>query len=179
MSGTWPHQAACRLYAANRGGGQVRIHPTAEVSQDAALWPGVIIWAWSHVREAAELHEDVSVAEHCYIAEGVEVGARSRIGNGVSLWRGVTIGADVFIGPHVCFTNDRHPRVGENWRLERTLIEDGVSIGAGAVILPVHIGLSAVIGAGAVVTKDVRAGELWRGEPARMVERGAPEEASR
>lgn len=78
----------------------------------------------------------------------------------------VEIGDDVFIGPHVCFTNDkRPPSYGKHWA--RTYVEDGVSIGAGSVILPgVHLGKGCMIGAGAVVTKDVPAGETWVGNPA-------------
>ena len=150
-----------------------RIHPTAQVDEGAHLGESVMVWGWSHIRENAELGEAVSIAEHCYIAEGVKIGAHSRVGNGVSIWRGVTIGERVFVGPHVCFANDKHPRVGVPWEELETVVEDDVSIGVGAVILPgLTIGKGATIGAGAVVTHDVHAGETWMGIPARMVERG-------
>ena len=150
-----------------------RIHPTAQIDEGAELCADVVVWGWSHIRENAHLGQGVSVAEHCYIAEGVSIGADSRVSNGVSIWRGVTIGERVFVGPHVCFTNDKHAIVNnEEFIPEQTIIEDDVSIGAGAVILPVRIGKGAVIGAGAVVTRDVQPGEVWMGIPARMIERG-------
>ncbi len=165
------HHPKCRYL--QRDYSDVFIHSTAEVHPQADLRVGCQVWRWSHIREHAHLHKGVMIAEHCYIAEGVEIGDDSRVGNGVSIWCGVVIGKRVFVGPHVCFTNDRHPRVNDpDFEPERTIIEDDVSIGAGAVILPVRIGQGAVIGAGAVVTKDVAPGETWRGTPARMVEQG-------
>jgi UDP-2-acetamido-3-amino-2,3-dideoxy-glucuronate N-acetyltransferase len=157
----------------------MKIHPTAQIDEGAEVAADVIVWGWTHIRERAHLHRGVMIAEHCYIAEGVEIGDNSRVGNGVSIWRGVVIGKRVFVGPHVCFTNDRHPRVNDpKFEPERTFIEDDVSIGAGAVILPVRIGRGAVIGAGSVVTKDIKPGETWMGTPARMVERGVSETGS-
>ncbi len=113
------------------------------------------------------LHDHVNlyacrVGKYCkvdsfvYIEEGVHIGDRSRIRPFVFIPTGVRIGADVFIGPSVTFTNDKYPKIGRAFTLEHTIVEDGVSIGAGSVVLPgVKIGSGALIGAGSVVTKDV------------------------
>lgn len=104
-----------------------------------------------------------------YIEEDVTIGDNCKIRPHVFIPTGVTIGNNVFIGPGVIFTNDKHPKVHGEWKLERTIVEDDVSIGAGAVILPdITIGKGAMIGAGAVVTKNVKPGEVVVGNPAIM-----------
>ena len=83
---------------------------------------------------------------------------------------GVVLGNGVFIGPHVCFTNDKHTKATGEWELLETVVEDGANIGAGAVILPgIIIGKGATVGAGAVVTKDVPAGCTVVGNPAKVL----------
>jgi len=150
-----------------------RYHATSLVNLYSFIGEGSIVWAFSHVRECVRLGQRVSIGEHCYIGEGVEIGDDSRVGNGVSVWSGVTIGQRVFVGPHVCFANDKHPRIGEEWEPLKTVVKDDVSIGVGAIILPgLTIGKGATIGAGAIVTRDIMPGETWMGIPARMVERG-------
>jgi len=173
--GDWPDQQRLLPHQANAEEGLWLRHPTAEVSTQAIVYPEVRVWAHSHVRERATLGRAVSIGERCYIAEDVTIGEKSRVGNGVNVWKGVTIGERVFIGPSVVFCNDKHPRVREDWAgPELTVIEDDVSIGAGAIIIcGVRIGRGARIAAGARITADVMEGELWRNEPARMVERSA------
>lgn len=131
-------------------------------------------------RESKIWHPELSVftpsfshGENCTIHAQVWLGCQ--IGNNVMIeamcfipdW--VTISDNVFVGPRVTFTNDkRPPSYGKHWA--RTLVEEGVSIGAGAVILPgVTLGAYCVIGAGAVVTKSVPAGETWVGNPAKKL----------
>jgi UDP-2-acetamido-3-amino-2,3-dideoxy-glucuronate N-acetyltransferase len=117
-------------------------------------------------------HPEKSVIGDCTIGDGCTIHAPVWIGNGVVIGPrtkvqafafippGVTIGADVFVGPHVCFTNDKYPP-GQRIDWLPTIVEDRVSIGAGAVILPgIRLGAGCRIAAGAVVTKDVAPGEL-------------------
>jgi acetyltransferase-like isoleucine patch superfamily enzyme len=106
------------------------------------------------------------IHSHVWIGDRVKIGERCRIQAFAFIPTGVRLGNDVFIGPHVCFTNDKYPPSNE-W--EVTIVEDYVSIGAGAVILPgVTLGTGCKIGAGAVVTKNVPAGETWVGNPAAL-----------
>ncbi len=91
-----------------------------------------------------------------YVEEGVVIGENCKIRPFTFIPTGVIIGNNVFIGPGVVFTNDRYPKIGSNWKLERTVVEDGAAIGARAVILPgITIGTDSLIGAGAIVTKNV------------------------
>ena len=108
--------------------------------------------------------KDCTIHSHVWIGDRVKIGDWCRIQAFVFIPTGVRIGNDVFIGPHVCFTNDKHPPSNE-WMV--TTVGDGVSIGAGAVILHgITIGANAKIGAGSVVTKDVPAGATVYGNPA-------------
>lgn len=115
---------------------------------------------------------DVQIGDNCkihapvWIAD-VVIGSNCKIQAFAFIPKGVTIGNNVFIGPHVCFTNDKHPpSQGMEW--SETVVEDGVIIGANATILPgITLGKECIIGAGAVVTKSVPPNEIWVGNPAR------------
>lgn len=115
--------------------------------------------------------KETTIHAFCWIGRDVVIGQKCFIEAFVFIPEWVTIGDNVFIGPHVCFTNDkRPPSFGEHWA--KTIVEDNVSIGAGAVILPgVTLKKGCVIGAGAVVTKDVEAGVTVVGNPARLYEK--------
>lgn len=104
-----------------------------------------------------------------WIGKEVSIGCRVKIQAGVFIPDGITIENDVFLGPHTVFTNDKYPPShGKGWT--KTLVKKGARIGANATILPgITIGEKALIGAGAVVTKDVPAGETWIGNPARKL----------
>lgn len=111
--------------------------------------------------------DNCTIHSHVWIGDRVKIGNRCRIQAFCFIPTGVRIGNDVFLGPRVTFTNDKHPP-SPDWLI--TTVGDNVSIGAGAVILPgltLHDGCK--IGAGAIVTKDVPAGETWVGNPAKKM----------
>lgn len=155
------------------------IHPTANVATEARIGSGTRIWHEAQVREGAVLGVDCNVGKGVYIDREVIVGDRVKIQNRASLYRGLTVENGVYIGPHVSFTNDRYPRAvnpegspqtDADWTPIPTLVREGASIGAGAIVLPgVTIGSWALIGAGAVVTRDVADHALVVGNPARAV----------
>ena len=155
------------------------IHPTAEVSPDARIGRGTRIWHEAQVREGAVVGADCSVGKGVYIGPGVVVGERVKIQNRASLYSGLTVEDGAFIGPHVVFANDRYPRAitpegrlitDADWTPEPTLVRHGASIGAGAVIMcGVTIGRWALVGAAALVTRDVPDHGLAVGVPAGLV----------
>jgi UDP-2-acetamido-3-amino-2,3-dideoxy-glucuronate N-acetyltransferase len=151
------------------------VHATAVVSSEAKLLgDGIKIWHFVHVDAGAEIGAETSVGQGCYIG-AVTVGKRCRIQNHVSLYRGVKIEDDVFLGPSCVFTNVMHPRAHVNRKQEfaSTVVKRGASVGANATIVcgnqGVTIGEYAFVGAGAVVTSDVAAFALMIGVPARQV----------
>lgn len=148
------------------------IHPLADV-QSKAIGDGTRIWQFAVVLAGARIGRDCNICAHTFIENNVEVGNNVTIKCGVQLWDGVRVGKDVFIGPNVTFCNDLYPHSGvrdSRRKLLNTIIEDGASIGAGAVILPgITIGRNAMIGAGAVVTKDVRPCATVVGNPAKEI----------
>ncbi|MBR5964575.1 MAG: N-acetyltransferase [Treponema sp.] len=129
------------------------------------------IWQFCVVFPEAKIGENCNICAHVLIENDVVIGNNVTVKSGVQLWDGVTVEDNVFIGPNATFTNDLFPRSkNPDWELKRTLIKKGASIGANATILcGITIGENAMIGAGSVVTKDVPAGELWVGNPARFV----------
>ncbi len=155
------------------------IHPTAEVSPEATIGEGTKIWNEAQVREEATIGQLCVISKGVYIDKGVIIGDRVKVQNNVSVFQGVEIKDGVFVGPHVCFTNDLYPRAvnaegelaGEDdWEVAKTLIEKGASIGANSTIIAGHsIGSFALIGAGSVVTKDIPEYSLAAGNPAVVV----------
>ncbi len=154
------------------------VHPTAEVSPEARVGAGTRIWRQAHIREHAIVGESCNIGKGVYIETHVRIGSRVKIQNHVSIFEGVTLEDGVFVGPHVCFTNDLLPRAitpdgrlkdAEDWEITPTLVKYGASIGAGSVILcGVTIGEFALVGAGSVVTRDVPPHALVFGNPARQ-----------
>jgi UDP-2-acetamido-3-amino-2,3-dideoxy-glucuronate N-acetyltransferase len=137
------------------------------------------IWAFAHVLPGARIGADCNICDHVLVENDVVVGDRVTVKSGVQLWDGVRLGDDVFVGPNVTFANDRFPR-SKQYPEEflRTVVADGASLGAGAVILPgVRIGRNAMVGAGAVVTKDVPANAVVVGNPARITGYAGAEKA--
>ncbi len=157
----------------------VRIHPTAEVSPHAEIGSGTSIWNQSQVRERARIGPGCVIGKNVYVDFDVVVGANVKIQNNVSVYHGVTIEDGVFVGPHVCFTNDRIPRAinrdgtlksDDDWEVSPILVRHGAAIGANSTVLPgVTIGRWAMVGSGSVVTRDVDDYELVVGNPARRL----------
>lgn len=129
------------------------------------------IWQYCVVFPGAIIGKNVNICSHCFIENEVKIGNNVTIKCGVQVWDGITIEDDVFIGANVTFTNDKYPKSkNPDWKLLPTMIRKGASIGAGSTILPgLTIGENAIVGAGSVVTKDIPAGELWLGNPARFI----------
>ncbi|MFZ5910763.1 MAG: WxcM-like domain-containing protein [Chloroflexota bacterium] len=147
-----------------------RKHPTAIVETES-IGEGTRIWAFVHILPGARIGADCNLCDHVFVENDVIVGDRVTIKSGVQLWDGVRIEEDVFIGPNVAFSNDRFPR-SKHYpeKFFQTVIQKGASIGANATILPgVTIGQKAMVGAGAVVTKDVPPNAVVVGNPARIV----------
>lgn len=113
--------------------------------------------------------KDTKIDAFVYIEEGAVIGDRVKIRPFTFIPSGVTIENDVFIGPHVTFTNDKYPIINSEWKLLKTTIKQGSSIGAGCVILPVTVGRNSLIGAGSVVTEDIPDNVLAFGNPAKVI----------
>lgn len=156
----------------------VKIHPTAEVSNKAKIGSGTSVWNWVQIREASTIGKNCIISKGVYIDANVKIGKNVKIQNNVSIYHGVTIEDGVFIGPHVCFTNDKNPRAinddetlkkNDDWKITPIIVKKGASIGANSTILPgVTIGKYALIGAGSVVTKNIPPFALVYGNPAKI-----------
>ncbi|MEP6769161.1 MAG: acyltransferase [Acidobacteriota bacterium] len=147
----------------------ISIHPTALVAS-ARIGEGTRIWAFVNVLEGATIGRECNICDRCFIENDVVVGDRVTVKCGVSLWDGVRLENDVFIGPDVTFSNDPRPRSGVHLdSFLQTLVRTGASLGSGAVLLPgITIGRWAMVGAGAVVTRDVGDFAVVYGNPARQ-----------
>ena len=148
----------------------MQCHPLSDV-QAKNIGFGTKVWQFVVILDGAQIGSDCNLCSHCFIESDVVVGDRVTVKCGVQLWDGLRVGNDVFIGPNVTFTNDKHPKSHNvGYEQQYTWIQDGASIGGGAVVLPgINIGKNAVVGAGAVVTKDVPDGVTVIGNPARVL----------
>ncbi len=156
----------------------IRIHPTAEVSEQAEIGDGTSIWHQAQVREGARIGRNCIIGKGSYVDAGVTLGDNVKVQNYVSIYHGVTLEDGVFCGPHCVFTNDKRPRAinpdgslkaGDDWVVSETVVKRGAAIGANAVLVcGVTVGEWAMIGSGAVVSRDVPAYGLVYGNPARL-----------
>lgn len=137
--------------------------------KNTKIGKGTKVWHFVNLFNS-EIGEDCVIGSYSEIG-GAKIGNRCKIESGVFICTGVTIEDEVFIGPNVVFTNDRFPAIrNKDWTITSTLVKKGASIGANSTIrCGVTIGENALIGCGSVVTKDVPAGEVWCGNPARKL----------
>lgn len=146
------------------------VHPHGIVESGVQIGAKTRIWAFAHVLSGAVIGEDCNINDGVFIENKVVVGNRVTIKCGVQLWDGITLEDDVFVGPNATFTNDPFPRSKQYPdEFAKTMVRHGASIGANATILPgITIGTNAMVGAGAVVTRDVPPNAIVAGNPARI-----------
>lgn len=148
------------------------VHPKA-ICDSERIGEKTKIWAFSHVMPGAVIGEDCNIGENVFVENQVIIGNRCTVKNGVSIWDHVVIEDDVFLGPNMVFTNDLRPRAffrGNLYLPTPTRVCQGASIGANATIVcGVTIGQFALIGSGAVITKDVPAYAIVVGNPGRVI----------
>jgi len=147
-------------------------HPSAAIDRGAHIGEGTKVWHFCHVMKGAEIGAHCVLGQGVFVAGAARIGDRCRVQNNVSIYAGVTLDDEVFVGPSAVFTNVRHPRatVDRHAAVERTAVGRGVTIGANATIVcGTTIGDYAFIGAGAVVTRDVAPHAIVAGVPARRI----------
>jgi len=146
-------------------------HPTAVIDEGCKIGKGTKIWHFSHIMTGAEIGENCNIGQNVVVSPGVKLGRNIKVQNNVSIYTGVICDEDVFLGPSMVFTNITNPRsqVIRKDSYVSTIVEKGVSIGANATIVCGNIiGRYAFIGAGAVVTKDIKPYALVVGNPAKQ-----------
>jgi UDP-2-acetamido-3-amino-2,3-dideoxy-glucuronate N-acetyltransferase len=146
-------------------------HETAVIDEGCKIGKGTRIWHFSHVMTGAEIGENCNIGQNVVVSPGVRLGRNVKVQNNISIYTGVICDDDVFLGPSMVFTNVINPRseIIRKDNYETTIVEKGASIGANATIVCGKIiGRYAFIGAGAVVTKDVKPYALVVGNPARQ-----------
>jgi UDP-2-acetamido-3-amino-2,3-dideoxy-glucuronate N-acetyltransferase len=151
---------------------KVFVHDTAIVDPGCKIGEGTKIWHFSHLMSGCKLGKDCNIGQNVFIANDVELGNNIKVQNNVSIYTGVICHDNVFLGPSVVFTNVKNPRsaVNRKGNYVKTIVKNGASIGANATIIcGVTIDEYAFIGAGAVVTKDVKAYALIVGNPAKQI----------
>ncbi len=148
----------------------VFIHPSAIIDEGAVIGNDTRIWHFSHLMGTCRIGENCVLGQNVFIDRNVVIGNGVKIQNNVSVYDGVSIEDDVFVGPSAVFTNVINPRafIERKKEFKKNIVRKGATIGANATIIcGIEIGNYAMIGAGAVVTKDVQAFALMKGNPAK------------
>ena len=146
-------------------------HETAVIDEGCKIGKGSKIWHFSHIMKNSEIGENCNIGQNVVISPGVRLGRNVKVQNNVSIYTGVICEDDVFLGPSMVFTNVINPRsaIIRKDQYAPTIVEKGATIGANATIVCGNrIGAFSFIGAGAVVTKEVRPYALVVGNPARQ-----------
>jgi UDP-2-acetamido-3-amino-2,3-dideoxy-glucuronate N-acetyltransferase len=156
-----------------------RVHPSADLEPDVSVGSGTAIWQRAQVRRGSRIGSECVIGRDVFVDVEVTVGDRVKVQNGALLYHGLSVEDGVFIGPGAILTNDRYPRAitatgdlagDDDWTVAPILLRHGCSVGAGAVIVAgVEVGTYAMIGAGAVVTRDVPGHAMVAGNPARRI----------
>lgn len=147
------------------------VHPSTVIDEGAQIGAGTKVWHFCHLMPGCRVGKDCIIGQNVFIGNNTAIGNGVKIQNNVSVYDGVEIEDDVFIGPSVVFTNVINPRsfIERKEEFKKTIVKKGATIGANATILcGIEIGLYAMIGAGAVVTKSVAEYALVTGNPARQ-----------
>lgn len=149
------------------------VHPTAIVDTPTSVGNNTKIWHFTHVCSNSSIGENCVLGQNVFIANDVSIGNGCKIQNNVSVYKGVHVEDDVFLGPSCVFTNDMFPRaqpIGGHWDITETRLKKGASIGANATIrCGVTLGQYSMVGAGSVVTKDLKDFSLVIGVPAKQI----------
>lgn len=147
-------------------------HEKASVHPEAKIGDGTRIWANTNIQAGAVIGKGCNICDGSFVEKGAIVGNAVTVKHHVSIFDGVTIEDNVFIGSNIAFINDRYPRSARHdaWTLEKTLIKKGATIGSNAVVMcGLTVGEYAMIGAGAVVIRDVPPFAIMVGSPAKCV----------
>lgn len=150
---------------------RVQIHPSACVSEKSQVGAGTCVWQNCNIMEGAAIGENCNLGANVFIETGVVIGNQVKIKNNIAIYSGVVCEDDVFLGTNCVFTNVINPRsfISRKSEFKPTIIKKGATIGANATIICGHtIGRYALVGAGAVVTKDVPDYGLMLGNPAKL-----------
>ena len=145
------------------------IHSTSIIDNNVKIGSGTKIWHWCHLSEGSSVGKNCVLGQNVFIGKNVKIGNNVKIQNNVSVYTGVLIKDDVFIGPSVVFTNVKFPRSKLNQKKNflKTEVSKGSTIGANATILcGVKIGINSLVGAGSVVTKNIKSNLIVYGNPA-------------
>ena len=150
---------------------QTFIHATAVIDDGAIIGDNTRVWHFCHIMANAVIGSDCIIGQNVFVDNNVRVGNGVKIQNNVSLYNGVVLQNNVFVGPSVVFTNVINPRsfIERKHEFKHTMVEQGASIGANATLIcGIRVGEYAMVGAGAVVTKDVPAYAVVIGNPAKQ-----------